>query len=126
MDIYAVSDGEMDDVGNKVYHTGLAIEIPQGYVGLIYPRSSISKTTHMLRNHVGVVDSGYRGEIILKFGRLKDRQPVWWRKEKSNVYKAGDRIGQLMIIPYPKVEFIEVDTLSTTDRGIGGFGSTGE
>ena len=64
MDMYAVSKGELDKYGNMVYHTGLAMEIPRGHVGLIFPRSSVSKTPHMLRNHVGVIDSGYRGEII--------------------------------------------------------------
>ena len=56
MDIYAVSRGEADKYGNMVYHTGIAMEIPEGHVGLIYPRSSVSKTPHSLRNHVGVVD----------------------------------------------------------------------
>ena len=104
-----------------VYKTGLAMEIPEGYVGLIYPRSSISKTKQMLRNHVGVIDSGYRGEVILKFG--------WFSQAAtpdSSVYDAGDRIAQLMIVPHPKVEFVEVDELSDTDRGDGGFGSTGQ
>ena len=75
----------------------------------------------MLRNHVGVIDSGYRGEIILKFG--------WFSQAAtpdSVVYDGGDRIGQLMIIPHPKVEFIEVGELSNSDRGSGGFGSTGQ
>ena len=68
MDLYAIEQGEADKYGNMVYKTGLAMEIPKGYVGLIYPRSSVSKTSHMLRNHVGIIDSGYRGEIMLKFG----------------------------------------------------------
>ena len=96
------------------------MEIPDGHVGLIYPRSSVSKTPHSLRNHVGVIDSGYRGEIVFKFG---------WVESSSNsveIYNAGDRIGQIIIMPYPKVEFIEVDELSTSDRGVGGFGSTGQ
>jgi len=120
MDIHTVSRGEADKYGNMVYHTGIAMEIPDGHVGLIYPRSSVSKTPHSLRNHVGVIDSGYRGEIIFKFG---------WVESSSNnaeVYNAGDRIGQIIIMPYPKVEFIEVDELSTSDRGVGGFGSTGQ
>ena len=95
------------------------MEIPKGYVGLIYPRSSVSKTSHMLRNHVGIIDSGYRGEIMLKFG--------WYEQTPGNhqVYDAGDRIGQIMIMPYPEVEFNEVEDLSDTERGSGGFGSTG-
>ena len=121
LDLYAVERGKADQHGNMVYRTGLAMEIPTGYVGLVYPRSSISKTKQMLRNHVGVIDSGYRGEIILKFG--------WFSQSStpdSSVYDAGDRIAQLMIIPHPKVEFEEVEQLSDTDRGTGGFGSTGQ
>ena len=119
MDLYATEQGEADRYGNMVYKTGLAMEIPDGYVGLIYPRSSVSKTPHMLRNHVGIIDSGYRGEIMLKFG--------WYEQTpgEHKVYDAGDRIGQIMIMPYPEVEFSEVEDLSNTDRGAGGFGSTG-
>lgn len=97
------------------YGTDLAIEIPFGYVGLIFPRSSIYKHDMILLNSVGVIDSGYRGEIKFKF----------WYQNKENVYKVGDRIGQLIIIPYPQVKFIEVDELSETERGVGGYGSTG-
>ena len=73
----------------------------------------------MLRNHVGVIDSGYRGEIMLKFG--------WYEQTPGDhkVYEAGDRIGQIIIMPHPKVEFNEVEELSDSDRGQGGFGSTG-
>ena len=119
MDLYTVGQGEADTYGNMVYKTGLAMEIPDGYVGLIYPRSSVSKTAHMLRNHVGVIDSGYRGEIILKFG--------WYETSpgEHQVYDAGDRIGQIIIMPYPKVSFSEVNELSDSERGAGGFGSTG-
>ena len=120
MDMYAVSRGEADKYGNMVYHTGIAMEIPDGHVGLIYPRSSVSKTPHSLRNHVGVIDSGYRGEIIFKFGWVESSS------SEAQVYDAGDRIGQIIIMPYPNVEFIEVDELSISDRGAGGFGSTGQ
>ena len=115
MDLYAVSES-FDDHGNYVYGTGLAIEIPEGYVGLIFPRSSISKTAHSLRNAVGVIDSGYRGELIFKFAINTLNSPV---------YKIGDRIGQIIILPYPQVEFEEAWELSKTERGTGGYGSTG-
>lgn len=105
-----------DDFGNTCYNTGLALEIPNGFVGLLYPRSSISKTDMTLRNCVGVVDSGYRGPIILKFRENDD---------SLFNYKIGDRVGQIMIMPYPEVQFVEVDELSDSDRGSGGFGSTG-
>ena len=95
------------------YYTGLAMEIPTGYVGLLFPRSSVYKTEQRLANSVGVIDSGYRGEIMMKFNR------------SINEYRIGDRIGQLIIIPYPQIEFEEVKELSETNRGIGGFGSTG-
>ena len=94
--------------------SGLAVEIPQGYVGLVFPRSSIYKSNAILSNSVGVVDSGYRGSIKANF--IAD--------ETTFKYKVGDRFAQLIIIPYPSIEFIEVEELSKTNRGEGGFGST--
>ena len=120
MDIHTIARGEADKYGNMVYKTGLAFEIPDGHVGLIYPRSSVSKTPHSLRNHVGVIDSGYRGEIIFKFGWVESSSI------QTQVYDKGDRIGQIMIMPYPKIEFVETDELNETSRGTGGFGSTGQ
>jgi dUTP pyrophosphatase len=99
------------------YGTGLAMEIPYGYVGLIYPRSSIRKYNLELSNSVGVIDSGYRGEIQFTFNKTKIVSP--------KIYEIGDRIGQIIIVPYPQVKFNEVLDLNSTDRGIGGFGSTG-
>ena len=118
MDLYAV-DTDYDEYGNLVCHTGLAMEIPQGHVGLLFPRSSIAKTPLALRNSVGVIDSGYRGEIMLKFNREDRDNP------EETIYKVGDRIGQIMIMPHPKVTFFEAEELSATERGEGGFGSTG-
>ncbi len=115
MDLYAVSKTD-DKVGNTIFDTGLAIEIPMGHVGLLFPRSSICKTTHQMRNSVGVIDSGYRGPIKLVF---------WGGNSDKTSYKVGDRIGQIMILPYPQVEFEEVEELSDSERGSGGFGSTG-
>ena len=115
MDLVAV-EKFLDDFGNTCYNTGLAFEIPPGFVGLVYPRSSVSKTDMSLRNCVGVIDSGYRGPVVLKF-REND-------KSLFN-YKIGDRIAQIMIMPYPQVQFTEVDELPDSDRGLGGFGSTG-
>ena len=100
------------------YGTGLAFEIPKGYVGLIFPRSSNSKTTAYLTNSVGVIDSGYRGEVMVKF---KNRTAA----DNRAPYKPGDRIAQIIIIPYPYINFVEVDELSETERGTGGYGSTG-
>tara|TARA_Y100000385_G_C12625828_1_gene439023 strand:- start:89 stop:508 length:420 start_codon:yes stop_codon:yes gene_type:complete len=98
------------------YGTGLAMEIPEGYVGLVFPRSSISKTDHFLRNSVGVIDAGYRGEI-----KLRMSIPAPGEAE----YKVGDKIGQIIIIKLPWVQIEEAEELSETDRGNGGFGSTG-
>jgi dUTP pyrophosphatase len=98
------------------YGTDLAMEIPKGYVGLLFPRSSISKTDHFLRNSVGVIDSGYRGEI-----KLRMSIPALGETE----YLIGDKVGQLILIKLPWVEIEEVEELSYTDRGEGGFGSTG-
>lgn len=101
------------------YDTGLSIEIPYGYVGLIFPRSSISKYDLSLSNAVGVIDSGYRGEIKFRFKETTDRESVF-----RAVYKKGDKVGQLIILPFPEVQLEEVVELSDSERGIGGFGST--
>ena len=99
------------------YGTGLAMEIPAGYVGLVFPRSSIRKYDLSLTNCVGVIDSGYRGEIQATFRRHKG--------VASTDYEVGDKIAQIIIVPYPSIEFIETDELSETERGTGGFGSSG-
>lgn len=101
-----------------VYHTGLAFEVPEGYGMLIFPRSSNRKTEAYLANHVGILDSSYRGELMLMY---KNRDA----DNHVQPYNIGDRIGQIVIIPYPQIEFEEVDELSKTERGEGGFGSTG-
>lgn len=101
-----------------VYHTDIAIEIPEGYVGLIFPRSSIYKKSLTLTNSVGVIDSGYRGEIIAKFKTNTDVVP--------SVYKEGERFAQLIIMPYLSIEFEEAEELSEADRGDNSFGSTGD
>ena len=98
------------------YHSGIAVEIPEGHVGLVFPRSSICKVPLRLCNAVGVIDSDYRGEITGVFDLLP---------EISECYKPGERFAQLVIVPIPKVEFIEVEELSETKRGTGGYGSTG-
>lgn len=98
------------------YGTGLAIEIPCGYVGLIFPRSSIYKKDLRLSNAVGVIDSGYRGEIKFKFKSSG---------VNGDFYEVGDRVGQIVVMPYPKIEFDLVDELNESERGNGGFGSSG-
>lgn len=116
MDLVAVSI--KNESGILVYDTGLSFEIPYGYVGLLFPRSSISKTSLNLTNSVGVIDSGYRGSVMFKFNQdYQFPEPI---------YQRGDRIGQLIIMPYPQIEFEEVEELSETERGSGGYGSTGK
>lgn len=100
------------------YGTSLAMEIPAGFVGLVFPRSSISKKELTLANSVGVIDAQYRGEIKLRFSsRGNAMYPLY--------YKIGDRIGQIMIIPRPSISFKEVEELEDSTRGSGGFGSSG-
>lgn len=103
------------------YKTGLAVEIPEGFVGLLFPRSSNSKMDLILTNSVGVIDSGYRGEIELRYKLVGNGTTP----SVVGVYNIGDRVGQLIIIPYPKIEFQEVEELSATERNTGGYGSTG-
>tara|TARA_A100001201_G_scaffold143736_1_gene147057 strand:+ start:999 stop:1427 length:429 start_codon:yes stop_codon:yes gene_type:complete len=117
MDLTAISV-DFSNLNYLTYHTGLAIEIPEGYVGLLFPRSSVYKTGQQLTNSVGVIDSGYRGEIMLKYTRDIN-------ETERTAYGPGDRVGQLIIMPYPQIQFEQVDKLSNTERGDGGYGSTG-
>lgn len=118
LDLTAISCRNDYD-GNVIYGTGLAFEIPEGYVGLLFPRSSNARTTLLLSNCVGVLDSGYRGEVMFKYKLL--------RGLGNNVtYNIGDRIGQLIIMPYPQIELVESEELTETERGSGGYGSSGE
>ena len=125
-DLYAHSKS-YDDDGNIVYGSGVAMEIPQGYVGLIFPRSSNAKRDLLLSNSVGVVDSGYRGEICFKFKVFYPHvKHVGFSHNASKDYVIGERIGQIIIMPYPEIEFVEVDELSDSERGDGGYGSSGK
>ena len=123
LDLVATSV-EQDEYGNIVYHTGLAFEIPEGYVGYIFPRSSLSKYSLRLTNCVGVIDSGYRGEVMFKY-EPKNYTRIG-KKISGEIYQVGDRVGQLIIMPYPKINLVESDELSSTDRNEGGFGSSGK
>lgn len=116
LDLTAVSEEWNEDNSMVTYGTGLAIEIPEGYVGLLFPRSSVCKTSLNLSNSVGVIDSGYRGEVMFKYRYL----------EEGMVYDVKDRVGQLLILPYPSIELEEAEELSSTERGEGGYGSTGK
>ena len=132
MDLTAVSMN-YDVYGNACYHFGLAVEIPRGYVGLLFPRSSGANKPLSMANCVGVIDSDYRGEVTAKFkpsllfgpqllghlwALLRGREPV-------STYQVGERIAQLVIVPCPQVTVTEKTELSRTERGEGGYGSTG-
>lgn len=121
MDVVATSVNITEDYIE--YGTGLSFEVPEGYCMLIFPRSSNSKKDLILANSVGILDSTYRGELKLRF--KKCYQPVIYGLVARTVYNVGDKIGQIMILPYPQINFTEVDSLSETERGDGGFGSTG-
>lgn len=175
MDVTCTSIEYMKDIDTYVFHTGLAFEIPENHVMLIFPRSSNRKTDFYMPNSVGVLDSDYRGELMILFkernGYFVENSAIIFKQlisklynnfktyneldiidienavevnfpkleinnndnriltkdccEKSNPYKVGDKIAQIMIIPYPKIEFEIVNKLSATKRGEGGFGSTG-
>lgn len=154
-----------DEIGNVVYGTGIAIEIPDGFVGLIFPRSSLSRYDLMLSNAVGVIYSGYRGEITFKmrpsliycdvngigisstdyagskqedpntqFVTMHGRQDFYRMSRMAQrdratldprIYEVGDRIGQLIIVKLPDTRLTLADTLSDSERGTGGYGSTG-
>lgn len=101
-----------------VYHTDLAVEIPEGHVGLLFPRSSIWNKSIAMTNSVGVIDSGYRGEIKVVMRSTTDVVPA--------IYTPGERFAQLVIIPIPQYTIAEATELSESERGEDGFGSTGD
>lgn len=150
-----------------IYHTGLTFEVPEGYGMLLFPRSSNRNTEAYMTNHVGILDSGYRGELLICYklrtskeiselivelthalvdvrndvveivdnipdaniaisSNYKDNELIEIDWEESAPYKVGDRVAQLVVIPYPKVIFEEVEELSASERGTGGHGSTGK
>jgi dUTP pyrophosphatase len=116
LDLIATSYS-IDEFGNHCYGTGLGWEVEEGYVGFLFARSSVKKYELIKANGVGVIDSGYRGEISVVF--KEDRS------SPKNIYKVGDKIAQLVIVQLPKIEIEEVETLNESERGVGGFGSTG-
>lgn len=107
---------EILSIAQIKYDTGLAFEIPEGHVGLLTPRSSIVRTPLRLGNSIGIIDSDYRGPVSFIYDHNGQFRPD---------YEVGDRIGQMIIVPFSKVEFEEVEELQETERGSGGYGSTG-
>ena len=117
-DLYAVEGALIGAGETKFIHTGIAVELPAGTVGLIYARSGMAcKQDLAPANKVGVIDSDYRGEIIVALHN---------HGKEARTIEAGDRIAQFVIAPYYTAEFIAKDELSDTVRGGGGFGSTGK
>lgn len=154
MDMTAISVEYDTENDMYIYHTGLSFESPDGFGAFLFPRSSNRKTDAYLCNHVGIVDTAtYRGEVIFCFKNrtsLKERAnmarcDLFFDRLGSNIYgevakvydsiinnpmdyapyKVGDRIGQMVVMPHPHVSLLEMNELSETSRGEGGFGSTG-
>ena len=142
MDLTAISRElfTSDDCADYVeYDTGISVEIPSGYVGLVFPRSSNTKVDMTLGNSVGIIDSTYRGSIKLRYkidgtyesvelSEIYEREAHCYNNNGDAfmqlIHKVGDRVGQLIIIPYPQIEWEVVNELSETERGEKGFGST--
>lgn len=118
-DLYALAEEDTVLLSGmtEMIHTGICAEIPEGYMGLVFARSGLaSKKGLAPANKVGVIDSDYRGEIMVAMRN---------ESNTARVVAPGERVAQLVIVPYMAVDFEEVDELSETDRGTGGFGSTG-
>ena len=118
LDLYADADVLVSSGASVMLGTGIAVEIPQGHVGLVFIRSSVGKSSVALANSVGVIDSDYRGEIKLCL--------IYTAGNGGHYIRKGQAIAQLVVMPYLHTELVEVDALSTTERGDGGFGSTGK
>jgi dUTP pyrophosphatase len=135
-DLVAIDDGVVDKDGFLQYRTGLAIQPPRGYHSEVFPRSSISKYDLILANSIGLVDSGYRGEILVRFkiilrAREQNEYPLpvavfaQYPEYSIRSYKKGDKIAQLVFRRTHEMQLVEVEELGETQRGGGGFGSSG-
>ena len=118
-DLYAVTDGPVEIAPGQtvLIHTGVALAIPRGYAGLVYARSGLATRQGLApANKVGVIDADYRGELMVS---------LYNQSKADRVIDSGDRIAQLVITPYLTAQFTQADELDGTQRGAGGFGSTG-
>ena len=118
-DLYALTDGPVTIApgGTALIHTGIAVAVPQGYVGLVYARSGLAcKRGLAPANKVGVIDADYRGEVMIYLHNHGD---------EPQTVEDGERVAQLVITPYLTAQFERADELDGTERGSGGFGSTG-
>ena len=116
LDCTAYSKVWDENKGCWVYGLGFAVELPKGYGGFLYPRSSIYNTNLSVCNAVGIIDPDYRGEVSVRFYEIG----------VANEYKINERCCQLVIMPYPRINIIESNSLSETKRGANGYGSTGK
>lgn len=125
LDLASLEDAWLsEEYPSVVIGTGIAMELPPGYVGLVCSRSGMAaKDQRFVLNAPGVIDADYRGEIKVILGCLP-RNSYWPNAEKQLI-PAGTRVAQLMILPLPLFTCVEVSTLTGTDRGEGGLGSTG-
>ncbi len=118
-DLHACMDAPLTVAPGEtvIIHTGLTAEIPEGYAGFVFARSGLaSKSGLAPANKVGVVDSDYRGEYMVA---------LYNHSQKPVTVSPGDRVAQLVVMPVASTEFVEAEELSETERGTGGFGSTG-
>ena len=116
LDLCAMNMAVIDPWSTALIHTGLSVEIPDGYYGALYVRSSVARTGLVLTTGTSVIDSDYRGEVLIELRNVS---------KSIHIVNPGDRIAQLVFQPYERVEVVEADELNDTDRGSGGFGSTG-
>lgn len=116
LDLRAAEGGAVPAGGSLLVRTGVRVEIPSGCVGLVFPRSGLGSKGITLRNAVGVVDSGYRGEVMAA---------LWNTAGEDFRFEKGDRICQMVVMPYCPCEVVPVDELEGSERGAGGHGSTG-
>lgn len=119
-DLYALGNTTMYNYSGypigKQFIIGIAVEIPEGFVGLLLPRSSSPDRNIAFGHSVGIIDADYRGEILVRYVNYC---------HEAQYYRPGDKCAQLVIVPQPKFDLVEVDELSETLRGQGGFGSSG-
>ena len=116
LDLRAVEDVTIPAAWTAMVRTGLHVEVPDGCVGLVFPRSGLGSKGITLKNAVGVVDSGYRGEVLAA---------VWNTTLEDFRISKGDRICQMVVMPYMPCEIEVSDALSDSERGCDGHGSTG-
>jgi dUTP pyrophosphatase len=118
LDLASNADAKVRPGERALIPTGLAVAIPEGHAGLVLPRSGLASRQGLtLANAPGLIDPGYRGEVTIAVVNLDPLEPVEIRK--------GDRIAQLLVVPFAEVEALEVDELPGSERGTGGFGSSG-